>query len=69
MSDGFPSDDDLRAADKIVLVDPKRPDWRMPLHVRAGNRTGNEVKIEVDSTNLHVLTAWMDRIKRLGLNQ
>lgn len=64
----LPSDETLRAADRIVLVDPNHPGWCRPLHVRLLLRNSVTVEIPVDSSDRAVVRAWRDRIRRLNLD-
>jgi len=66
MPASHPSDDQLRAASKIILVDRSRPGWVMPLHVR-GVGGGGTLEIDVDSTDAAVGLAWRKRINALNL--
>jgi hypothetical protein len=63
-----PTDDVLRAADRIVLIDPKHPGWYQPLYVRMLLRNSVTVEIPVDSSDQAAIHAWQDRIRRLNLD-
>lgn len=62
-----PTEDELRAADRIVLVDPNMPGWCRPLFVRFTVRAPRAVEIPVDSQNFMAIEEWMRRIDALGL--
>jgi hypothetical protein len=64
----LPSDDTLRAADRIVLIDPKHPGWYEPLYVRMQLRNSVTVEIPVDSSDRAVIRVWRDHIRRLNLD-
>jgi hypothetical protein len=63
-----PSDDKLRAADRIILVDPNHPGCRRPLYARLLLRHTVTVEILVDSSDRAAIRAWRDRIRRLNLD-
>jgi hypothetical protein len=62
--DGF-SDDALRAADRIILIDPQRPGWYCPLHVRLVFSHATTLEIPVDSTDAKAIQQWQARVAEL----
>ena len=63
-----PTDAALRAADRIVLVDPRHPGWYQPLFVRLVLRTSATVEIPVDSANPAAIQDWQQRIQSMNLD-
>ena len=68
MTPGLPTDAALRAADRIMLVDPNRPTWRQPVYVRMVLREATVLEIPVDSTDSVAILNWCDRIRKLDLD-
>lgn len=62
------SDEVLRRAGRILLVDPQRPGWYRPLHVRLEMRGRLTVEIPVDSTDVAAIQDWRDRIRDMQLS-
>ncbi|HUQ71202.1 MAG TPA: hypothetical protein VM165_16865 [Planctomycetaceae bacterium] len=67
MVDGYPSDDELRAADIIVLFDESAPDWSLPIYAgpKGGKKSVVTIGINVDSFISGVVAAWLERVHRL----
>ena len=63
-----PTDEELRAAERIVLVDPRHPGWERPLYVRLILRGLSTIEIPVDSTDNAAIEAWRRHIEALGLD-
>jgi hypothetical protein len=56
----------IRAADTVILVDPRRPGWSMPLEVTVDDRRGGgTLEIPVDSTDRNVVRSWRDAVMRM----
>ncbi|HUQ72753.1 MAG TPA: hypothetical protein VM165_24715 [Planctomycetaceae bacterium] len=64
-----PSDRSLRAADRLVLVDPNDPIFYRPIYIRFVQRSGGTLEIPVDSRNPAVVDQWRDRIGKLNLEE
>jgi hypothetical protein len=67
MHDEYPSDDELRTADRIVLKDPTLPDWELLLHSgpTAAKNSFTTIAINIQSRVTGVVDAWRNRIQRL----
>jgi hypothetical protein len=63
-----PTDEALRNADRIILIDPHRPGWCQPLHANFVLSHQKTVEIPVDSSDQQVLQEWRDRIQSLHLD-
>jgi hypothetical protein len=63
----LPSERSLRAADRLVLVDPNVPIYYLPLYTRFVPRKGSTLEIPVDSQNPAAIQSWRDRITQLNL--
>lgn len=67
MPDGYPTDDELRAADMIVLIDESLPGWSLPLFTGQvnGKKSITTIQIKVQAHQRGVLSSWRERIQRL----
>jgi hypothetical protein len=56
----------IRAADTVILIDPHRPGWSMPLEVTVDDRRGGgTLEIPVDSTDRNIVRSWRDTVMRM----
>lgn len=63
------SDDALRMADRIILVDPNRPGWYQPLYVNFQMGHQRTVEISVNSTDAAAVQEWRDHIRGMNLDE
>lgn len=64
-----PTDDQLRRADSIVLVDPSHPGWVMPIYSADRPSSNQRLCIPVDSTDYLAHRAWLERVRHLASAQ
>jgi hypothetical protein len=64
--DGYPSDDELRAADLIVLKDPALPNWELPIlrGPASQKKPFTAIILNVQSHVPGVVEAWRARVLR-----
>jgi len=64
----LPSREMLMTAQRIVLVDACRPDWRLLVYARLPCRGTATVELPVDSSDRHDVLRWQQRIDRMHLD-
>lgn len=59
-------EDRIRAADSVILNDPRYPGWSLALEVGVNNRRGGgTLEIPVDSTDRASIRSWRDMVVSL----